>query len=113
MNDERNGRNSPGGPALRDYLCDAIAERVYVDGRCGDGLSVRGALAGAADAWLLAVLLASSSFLYMAGVVLNDFFDLELDLRERPDRPLPSGRISPRAALRLGLALMFSGALLG
>ena len=39
------------------------------------------------------LLLASSSFLYTAGMVLNDIFDLEQDRRERPQRPLPSGRI--------------------
>ena len=114
MNDERNGRNSPGGPALRDYLALMRLPNVFTsmaDAAMGF-LFVR-ALAGAADALLLAILLVASSLLYLSGVVLNDFFDLELDSRERPDRPLPSGRISPRAALRLGLALMFSGALLG
>ena len=32
--------------------------------------------------------------LYAAGMVLNDAFDAELDARERPERPIPSGRIS-------------------
>ena len=43
----------------------------------------------------LAVLLlvAASVFLYLAGMVLNDVYDVEIDRRERPDRPLPSGRI--------------------
>ncbi len=38
--------------------------------------------------------------LYLAGMVLNDLFDREIDARERPHRPIPSGRISlSRAAL--------------
>ena len=39
------------------------------------------------------VLLASAC-LYSGGMVWNDFFDVEQDRRERPFRPLPSGRIS-------------------
>ena len=45
------------------------------------------------------------SLLYVAGMILNDWFDLEVDGRERPLRPLPSGRISPLAALGAGIAL--------
>jgi 4-hydroxybenzoate polyprenyltransferase len=37
-------------------------------------------------------------FLYMAGLILNDLMDYEQDLAERPERPLPSGNISRRAA---------------
>lgn len=44
---------------------------------------------------------------YIAGMYLNDLFDLELDRRERPERPLPSGRISHREAL-LTTVLLFS-----
>ena len=52
--------------------------------------------------WLLGLLVASSSLLYAAGVVLNDVFDLATDRQERPCRPLPSGRISLRTARWLG-----------
>src|SRR5262245_19490117 len=41
------------------------------------------------------LVLASMAF-YAGGFALNDVFDLELDRRERPARPLPSGAISPR-----------------
>ncbi len=41
----------------------------------------------------VALWLASSS-LYLAGMVLNDVFDAQLDARERPERPIPSGRIA-------------------
>ena len=65
-------------------------------------------------AWgLLFQLLAISSLLYSAGMVLNDCFDLELDRRERPARPLPSGAIPIHHAwwlgwLLLGLALLIA-----
>jgi 4-hydroxybenzoate polyprenyltransferase len=65
------------------------------------------------DAWTLATLIAASSLLYIAGVVLNDVFDLDIDRRERPERPLPSGRISPAAASRLGWNLLLGGVVLG
>jgi 4-hydroxybenzoate polyprenyltransferase len=42
-------------------------------------------------------------------MVWNDFFDLEQDRRERPFRPLPSGRIAPRSAATLGLSLFVAG----
>jgi 4-hydroxybenzoate polyprenyltransferase len=50
-----------------------------------------------------------SSGLYLAGMVFNDLFDRDLDARERPGRPIPSGRISPRTAAILGCALMILG----
>jgi 4-hydroxybenzoate polyprenyltransferase len=54
-------------------------------------------------------LLAASTCLYLAGMALNDFFDREIDAKERPSRPIPSGRIAPRAALALGSALLIAG----
>ncbi len=54
-------------------------------------------------------LLAASSCLFSAGMALNDYFDFEIDLKERPLRPLPSGRISRPAALALGLGLLGAG----
>ena len=65
------------------------------------------------DGWVLAALIAASSLLYMAGVVLNDVFDLEIDARQRPDRPLPSGRISLAAARWLGWELLLLGVATG
>jgi 1,4-dihydroxy-2-naphthoate octaprenyltransferase len=57
----------------------------------------------------IAALLLSSACLYAMGVVLNDYFDRDLDKVERPERPIPSGRISASAALTLGLALGIAG----
>jgi 4-hydroxybenzoate polyprenyltransferase len=56
-------------------------------------------------------LVIASVCLYAAGVVLNDYFDEPLDRVERPERPLPSGRVSRAAARRLAVGLIVFGAL--
>jgi len=65
------------------------------------------------DSWTLCLLLAASSLLYISGVVLNDVFDLEIDRQQRPERPLPSGRMSLGAARRLGWWLLMLGVVAG
>ena len=52
----------------------------------------------------LAGLMVTSSLLYMTGIVLNDYFDIEIDKRERPTRPLPSGNVSKRKALIIAIS---------
>lgn len=42
---------------------------------------------------------AASISLYLAGMALNDYADRHLDAIERPERPIPSGRVSPPTAL--------------
>jgi len=59
--------------------------------------------AAEADGMHIAALVVSSCLLYVAGIVLNDFFDIEIDKRERPFRPLPSGNISKRHALSIAM----------
>lgn len=46
---------------------------------------------------------------YAAGMVLNDVFDVELDRRERPERPLPSGAIAVGTAAAVGRGLLSLG----
>src|SRR5216683_79901 len=62
-------------------------------------------------AWLWNVLglLAASGCLYCGGMVWNDVFDLEQDKRERPFRPIPSGRVSRSTATVLGAILLIAG----
>jgi 4-hydroxybenzoate polyprenyltransferase len=63
--------------------------------------------------WLtVSLLMLSSAALYCAGMAWNDFFDFEQDSKERPFRPLPSGRISRRSAMWLATGLMLFGILL-
>jgi 4-hydroxybenzoate polyprenyltransferase len=52
-----------------------------------------------ADLGQLISLIISSVFLYISGIVLNDYFDIEVDRKERPNRPLVLGRITKRSAL--------------
>src|SRR4051812_41603086 len=51
-------------------------------------------------------LLAAASGLYAGGVVLNDVLDSALDQSERPERPIPSGRVTKRSAAVLGIILL-------
>jgi 4-hydroxybenzoate polyprenyltransferase len=53
----------------------------------------------------------ASLALYAAGMVLNDIFDVEIDRRERPARPLPSGRIAVGLAAAVGQLLLAGGGL--
>lgn len=64
---------------------------------------------GDSFAWKAALLVIASGCLYMAGMVWNDYFDFEEDKRDRPFRPLPSGRISLRTAFWIGLSLLCVG----
>lgn len=62
---------------------------------------------------ILSLLAAASACLYLSGMVLNDYFDGAVDAAERPERPIPSGRLSPTFARRLGWALLVAGILAG
>ena len=57
----------------------------------------------------LILLIVASSCMYLAGMVLNDVFDFEVDLEQRPNRPLPSQRISKPAATTVGFAMLIGG----
>lgn len=46
---------------------------------------------------------------YAAGLLLNDFADVNEDLCARPERPLPSGAVNPMSALGLGIILLLLG----
>jgi 4-hydroxybenzoate polyprenyltransferase len=59
----------------------------------------------------LMLLILSSVCLYSSGMVLNDVFDVETDRQQRPERPIPSGRIALRTARIVGFTLLGSGIL--
>ncbi|MGA5096303.1 SCO3242 family prenyltransferase [Streptomyces lavendulocolor] len=72
------------------------------------------ALAGASAAGLrpnrrTALAIGSSLCLYEAGMALNDWADRDEDAVDRPHRPIPSGRVTPRAALAASAALTATG----
>lgn len=51
----------------------------------------------------------SSLFLYAGGVAFNDVCDAELDAVERPERPIPSGRVSKKQAALFSMILFVTG----
>ena len=51
----------------------------------------------------------SSAAFYWAGMALNDWADRTLDAAERPERPIPSGRVTPNQALAVAGGLTAAG----
>ncbi len=60
----------------------------------------------------LSLLILSSLMMYISGIVFNDYFDFETDLRERPNRPLPSRRVTKKGALIIALISLISANIL-
>lgn len=83
-------------PNLFTAAADVLAGFVYAGGDLQ-----------AWSSWLPLTL--SSVCLYAGGVVLNDVCDAQVDTRERPERPIPSGRVSRRAATGLVGGLLGTG----
>ncbi|RLP75779.1 4-hydroxybenzoate polyprenyltransferase, partial [Micromonospora sp. BL4] len=82
--------------------------------RAPAALSVPGdVVAGAAAAGALSrrtpALAGASVLLYWAGMAANDWADRRLDAVERPERPIPSGRVAPAAAFGLAAGLTAAG----
>lgn len=65
--------------------------------------------AGQPSSGLLLWLCAAGSALYVGGMLLNDAFDAELDRRERPERPIPSGRVTRSEVFVWGFGLLGLG----
>ncbi|MFQ6060366.1 MAG: UbiA family prenyltransferase, partial [Thermoplasmata archaeon] len=86
---------------LRPLNCILAATGVFVASVVTIGLGV---LQGS---YLLPILIASLSAALVtgAGNVLNDYLDRQTDKLNHPDRPIPSGRISPKAALYYSILL--------
>ncbi|WP_433430204.1 SCO3242 family prenyltransferase [Nonomuraea sp. CA-141351] len=70
---------------------------------------VAGAAGGQALGGRTAVLACSSVCLYWAGMAANDWADRRLDAVERPERPIPSGRVPPGLALAVAAGLTAAG----
>ena len=54
-------------------------------------------------AWLL---LTALTLFYVAGMYLNDAFDADIDAVERPERPIPAGRVSRPAVFAAGYTML-------
>ncbi|WP_435176830.1 UbiA family prenyltransferase [Halorussus sp. AFM4] len=57
----------------------------------------------------VAGLAVASVLLYAGGTALNDAFDAPSDATERPERPIPSGRVSRRTGFGLGALFLTCG----
>lgn len=83
-------------PNLFTAAADSLAGFLFIGGAFAD--------------WSLAVRLPlCSMLLYAGGIALNDVCDFARDATERPDRPLPSGRVSRGFACGFSLVLLAAG----
>lgn len=86
--------------AISDVFAGAAIAMLYA----GNGVE---SLSWSSLAWLSLATVG----LYGGGVVFNDVFDAQLDARERPERPIPSGRVRLAHAVYLGAGLFAVGVL--
>ena len=77
----------------------------------GLAVIIGAAVAGAQTSSLFLYAFLAVFFLTGAGMVLNDYYDLEIDKINAPHRPLPSGRVSQKNALFYSLSLFAVGLL--
>src|SRR5918996_487347 len=103
------GMSLPALPAAGDVA--ALVRLPAVLSVPGDGW-LGAAAAGAPRGRKNLVLAGASACLYLSGMALNDWADREVDARERPGRPIPSGRVTPAFALALAAGLSAGGVVL-
>jgi len=97
--------------SLKDYLrlCRLPAVFTALADICAGYLLTHESLGDRKTFFLLC---GSSAGLYLSGMVWNDIFDIRQDRIERPRRPIPSGAVSPRNAVRFAVGLMITGIVL-
>ena len=66
-------------------------------------------LGGGGNFWKLPFLLLGVSVLYTGGMFLNDAFDSDYDRQRRPERPIPSGKITVQLVWRWGFGQLVAG----
>ncbi|MDZ7372881.1 MAG: geranylgeranylglycerol-phosphate geranylgeranyltransferase [candidate division KSB1 bacterium] len=72
----------------------------------GMGAAVTGTLEPGVKVLLAAL---SGTLIGSAGNAINDYYDIDIDRINKPHRPIPSGRVSPRQAMALAIALFVAG----
>lgn len=84
---------------------------VLVGVALGAHLGVRGQATGwtSEDAWSTVAVGIATGLILSAGNAVNDVCDVEIDRVNRPERPLPSGRLTRRLSLFLAGALLVIG----
>lgn len=111
-------QNSPPGNRFRDWLelvrlpnvFTAVADPLAGALVAGAGWRDNGSVLN--DIGKTIVIMLASACFYSGGLILNDWHDYRRDLVERPQRPLPSGRISRWRALTAAITLLAAGQLL-
>lgn len=69
------------------------------------GIVLAGAAADMRVLWLALAL----TLFYVGGMYLNDAFDADVDARERPERPIPAGRVRRRTVFAAGAGMLVVG----
>ncbi len=69
------------------------------------GVLLAGAVPDARIGWVLVAL----TLFYVGGMYLNDAFDADIDARERPERPIPSGRVARGTVYTTGGTMLLVG----
>lgn len=90
-------------PNFKDYLLLIRLPNLFtLPSNILVGFAIASALTLTFTSFVQVLLLVTISiFLYCVGLVLNDLFDYNIDKKERPDRPLASGKISRKVAIVL------------
>jgi 4-hydroxybenzoate polyprenyltransferase len=68
-------------------------------------------IGGGSDVGHFVLLILGATFLYLMGMFLNDAFDADFDRQHRPERPIPSERITVAAVWQWGLSWLGLGLL--
>lgn len=76
------------------------------------GAAASGRALSAAEMAALPPLMLSMCLFYIGGMYLNDAFDREIDARERPQRPIPSGEVRAPTVFFFGFVMLLAGWLL-
>jgi 4-hydroxybenzoate polyprenyltransferase len=97
----------PAAPAWRAWL--RLARISNTPTTVSDTVAGAVLVSTAAAAGTVAVVAVAIALFYTAGMILNDVLDYEIDRRERPERPLPSGQVSRRTATAAVVALFAAG----
>ncbi|MEN6079809.1 UbiA family prenyltransferase [Chromobacterium piscinae] len=90
---------------LPTVLSNALAAALLGAASGGQALS-------SANLAALPPLMLSMCLFYMGGMYLNDAFDREIDARERPQRPIPSGEARAQTVFACGFGMLLAGWLL-
>jgi hypothetical protein len=94
-------------PNFRDYLILVRLPNLFtLPSNILVGLVIVSALTQ--TTYVQVLLLVTISILhYCVGIILNDLYDFNIDKKERPYRPLPSGKISRKIAIALAIIFSF------